>query len=177
MLFKKNTFSLKSIMVLFSIILVSTFACEISETEIPHLYNHFTDDLMHLCPGNGALILKSGVLARVRFEGSYGSLNNQYLCHYSITHPQMNLTPTSDRDSPQSHTASVIQQLFPSPAGGRLVLPGARDDFFSRITAEQIFGLLINSLSACPRWLIWFLTAGSSSATVVAYSGNQKIGS
>lgn len=127
----------KLLVVAFLGVVTKTWA-EPSITEVSGLYNSFKDDSKHLSPVNGAAILMSGVLANVRFRGAYGPQNPSYLCHYTITHPFGSHRPTADRDCPQDHTTSIVQQLLPSPAGGTLALAGPKHDFFKLLSIKQI---------------------------------------
>lgn len=90
---------------------------------------------------NGLLICKSGVLANVRFHGLYDGQNPTYLTHPAITHPHGHAT-TSAWDSPQDYTSSLLQQFFPSPAGGTLLLPGMDVDLFKIVPVEILSVLL-----------------------------------
>jgi ankyrin repeat protein len=112
------------------------------ETQLGGLYQQFIKN-KHLSPVNGLLILKSGVLANVRFHGNYGPQQQNILCHYQITHPPQNIVATSDKDCPQDYTTALVQQLFPSPAGGRLSLPGPQYDFFRLLPLKNIKELLL----------------------------------
>ncbi|HXF90462.1 MAG TPA: ankyrin repeat domain-containing protein [Candidatus Nitrosotenuis sp.] len=113
--------------------------------QLPHLfhsYSQFHDADKHLSPLYGELALKSGILANIRFYGHYGPLKNNILCHYQITTPPGDISPTSDKDCPQDYTTSIIQQLFPSPTGGQLKLPGPDYDFFKIIPLGELGKLL-----------------------------------
>src|SRR3954469_14312011 len=134
--------AIRKVLASIGLFVVGANACEIPEATIVAFYGKFPKHAKHLALVNGLLARKSHVLDHVRFDGNFGPLNPEYLCHYSITHPQLGLTPTSDKDAPQDCTTSIVQQIVPSPAGGRLVLPGARDDFFNQLSHEQI-GLLL----------------------------------
>jgi ankyrin repeat protein len=93
-----------------------------------------------ISPVHGFLILKSGVLANVRFHGWYGPKNDQFLCHYAITNPPSLHAPETDTDCPQDNTTAIVQQLFPSP--GRelreLRIPAPKKDFFKNLPLKQL---------------------------------------
>ncbi|WP_010300788.1 ankyrin repeat domain-containing protein [Candidatus Odyssella thessalonicensis] len=115
---------------------------QIDEAQIGDLYNRFSPGSQHLSPVNGLLALRSTLIDNIRFQGKYGPYNQSYLCHYQITNPPAGIEPSTDRDCPQDATTAVIQQLFPSAAGGRLVLPTRKHDFFNALPLTKIGELL-----------------------------------
>lgn len=90
----------------------------------------------------GLLVLKSNLLYNIRMHGFYGSPNETFLIHPAISQAQGNYPPTSDWDSPQDYTSSLIQQLFPSRAHESLLIPGICGDLFRIMPVEIISSLL-----------------------------------
>ncbi|HXF90858.1 MAG TPA: hypothetical protein VNJ29_02895, partial [Candidatus Nitrosotenuis sp.] len=109
--------------------------------EIPGLYSQFRQGFQHFSPVNGLLILYSGILANIRFHGFYGPQKN-ILCHYQIVNPPEGVPSRADSDCPQDYTTAIVQQLFPSPAGGQLSRPGAKYDFFNILPFDKLGELL-----------------------------------
>ncbi len=67
--------------------------------------------------------VESGLLADVRFAGSFGPKHKDYPCHRQIREENQ------DKDCPQDWTSALIQQLFPSPATTTLTAnQGSKDD-------------------------------------------------
>jgi hypothetical protein len=125
------------------LIFMTVFPNILATESIPQSPKELSKAELDLVKLNGLLILKSGVLANIRFNGPYGRVNSTHLCHYSIANPTgTGHTSTADTDCPQDHTSSLVQQFLPSPAGGRLALPGARDDYIKRLTEQQVISLL-----------------------------------
>gem|GEM_PF-4004284 len=112
-----------------------------NEEDIAGLYDDFSPTDKHLSPVNGLIVLRSGMLHTARFKGKFGAYMPAYLCHYSIRKPTRH-QPRDDVDSPHNCTSSVIQQLLPSPAGGRLSMPGNHGDLFRLMPIREIGRLL-----------------------------------
>ncbi len=112
------------------------------ETQTRGWYNSFQDIYKFVSPSNAMLILPE-TLVNVRFKGRYGPHNPKFLCHYQITNPSDGHQPTSEVDSPQDQTSTIIQHFFPSPAGGILRTPALdKFDLIARIDINAIGKLL-----------------------------------
>lgn len=109
---------------------------EIPIEDIGNLYSRFKDDYKFLSPVNGLLLLKSGVLNNIRSYGNYGKEDTNYICHVQI-HKR-------DSDCPHDNTTAFIQQLFPTPAGGRLAVSGSDSDIFYNVTIKDL-GLMLKA--------------------------------
>ncbi|MBP6985306.1 MAG: hypothetical protein KBB83_01795, partial [Alphaproteobacteria bacterium] len=116
-------------------------AC-VQEEDIEGLYESLAPQDRSLSPVNGLIVLRSGQLWKARFDGRFGEYKPEYLCHYSILNPTRH-APRANVDSPHDCTSSIIQQIFPSPAGGRLSIPGNHGDMFRLMPIGEIGRLLM----------------------------------
>lgn len=90
----------------------------------------------------GLFILKSNLLYNIRMHGLYGTPSEDFLIHPAISQAQGDFAPTSEWDSPQDYTSSLVQQLFPSRSHECLLIPGICGDLFRIMPVEIISSLL-----------------------------------
>lgn len=115
----------------------------LSESCIKGMYEVFKTEWKDtLSPVQGLLALRSDLITNARLKGNYGPLKEEFLCHYQITNSRID--PFNKTDCPQDCTSSILQQFFPSPAGGKLTLPGSRDDFFKAMPLDELADLLVS---------------------------------
>ncbi len=110
-----------------------------SESAIRGMYKIFKEEYRVFSPVHGALALP--LVANYRFKGNYGKMTQDFLCHYQISKSM--IIASDGIDAPLDNTSSILQQLFPSPAGGFLALPGALHDLFRKLPFDKLADLLI----------------------------------
>lgn len=92
----------------------STVSADINQSNTRGLIHILKPKYAHYSPMYGLAFLRSLVLKNIRFNGNFGPENPNYKCHNQLKADQ------KKQDCPQDSVAVLVQQFFPSPAGGHL---------------------------------------------------------
>jgi hypothetical protein len=116
----------------FSITSTKAIHAEIEYTKLKGMHELLNSDHKFLSPLAGFTYFKQGILENMRLFGNYGPANPDFPCLPNA--PDGVKKRLQDKDCPADFTASLIQQLFPSPGGDNFTPNSYPSDPVSKLT-------------------------------------------